>query len=362
MTVVSFVNMDTKDSHMPASTADDGHQTKSPSPFSDKNKIFDTVLDAVGSTPMVRINRLFSEFPGATVLAKLEYMNPGGSMKDRIGLKMIELAEKEGRIKPGDTLVEPTSGNTGIGIAQAAAVKGYKLIITMPMKMSEEKRRLLKAYGAELILTPTEYAFDHPEGYIEIAKKLARENEHIHLLNQYINTGNPTAHYEGTGPEIWAQTEGKFDYFVSGMGTGGTISGVSHFLKEKNPQIKVIGVDPDGSIYTGKADKPYHVEGIGYDFYPDVFDVKSVDEMYRINDQDSFTEVRRLAKEEGILAGGSTGTVLAGVRRLLTALTKDGKADNVTIVMMVHDNGRSYLSKIYNDDWMTEHGFLNEGE
>ncbi|TNE29918.1 MAG: cysteine synthase family protein [Alphaproteobacteria bacterium] len=351
MTVVNFANMETEDTAMTA-----------PSPFSDRNTIFNTVLDTVGSTPMVRINRLFSEFPGAEVLAKLEFMNPGGSMKDRIGMKMIELAEKEGRIKPGDTLVEPTSGNTGIGLAQAAAVKGYKLIITMPMKMSEEKRRLLKAYGAELILTPTEYAFDHPEGYIEIAKKLARENDHIHLLNQYINAGNPTAHYEGTGPEIWEQTSGKLDYFVSGMGTGGTISGVSHFLKEKNPQIQIIGVDPDGSIYTGKADKPYQVEGIGYDFYPDVFDTDSVDKMYRISDKESFTEVRRLAKEEGILAGGSTGTVLAGLRRLLTELDKEGKAENIRIVMMVHDNGRSYLSKIYNDDWMAEHGFLGEGE
>lgn len=350
MTVVSLANMKPEDPR------------KNPSSFSERNTVFDTVLDAVGSTPMVRINRLFAEFPGAEVLAKLEYMNPGGSMKDRIGMKMIELAEQEGRIKPGDTLVEPTSGNTGIGLAQAAAVKGYKLIITMPMKMSEEKRRLLRAYGAELILTPTEYAYDHPEGYIEIAKKLARENDHIHLLNQYVNTGNPTAHYEGTGPEIWEQTGGKLDYFVSGMGTGGTISGTSRFLKEKNPAIQIIGVDPDGSIYTSKADKPYHVEGIGYDFYPEVFDTAIVDKMYRISDKESFTEVRRMVKEEGILAGGSTGTVLAGLRRLLTELDKEGKAENIRIVMMVHDNGRSYLSKIYNDDWMAEHGFLNEGE
>lgn len=328
---------------------------------SDENLlVHQDVLQVIGHTPMVRINRLFREFPDVTVLAKLEFLNPGGSMKDRIGLKMIENAEKEGRIKPGDTLVEPTSGNTGLGLAMAAAVKGYKMIITMPMKMSEEKRRLLKAYGAELILTPTEYGFDHPEGYIEIAKKLARENENTHLLNQYINTGNPEAHYVGTAPEIWQQSGGSLDYFVSGMGTGGTISGTAHYLKEQNPNIQVIGVDPDGSIYTGGEPKMYHVEGIGYDFYPDVFDVDSVDKMYRISDKASFLEARRLAKEEGILAGGSTGTVVAGLRQMLTELDKEGKAKDITVVMMVHDSGRSYLSKIYNDDWMREQGFLDD--
>lgn len=324
--------------------------------------VYDSVTDAIGNTPMVRLTRMFSEFPNVEVLAKLEFLNPGGSMKDRIGLQMIENAEREGRIKPGDTLVEPTSGNTGIGLVMAAAVKGYKVIITMPEKMSEEKRRLLKAYGAELILTPTEYGFDHPEGYIEIAKKLARDSNHIHMLNQYINDGNPEAHYLGTGPEIWQQTGGRLDYFVSGMGTGGTISGVAHYLKEQNPDVQVIGVDPEGSIYTGDTPHPYHVEGIGYDFWPEVFDVKSVDKMYRISDKDSFLEARRLAKQEGILAGGSTGTVAAGLRRLLSGLDAEGKAENITVVMMVHDSGRSYLSKIYNDDWMRENGFLDKEE
>ncbi len=324
--------------------------------------IYQDVLEIIGRTPLVKINRLFREFPDVNVYAKLDFLNPGGSMKDRIGLKMIENAEKEGRIKPGDTLVEPTSGNTGLGLAMAAAVKGYKMIITMPMKMSEEKRRLLKAYGAELILTPTEYDFAHPEGYIEIAKKLARENDHIHLLNQYINDGNPTAHYEGTGPEIWEQTDGQLDYFVSGMGTGGTISGVSHYLKEQKPDVQIIGIDPEGSIYTGGEPAPYQVEGIGYDFYPDVFDVDSVDKMYRIGDKASFLEARRLAKEEGILAGGSTGTVVAGLRQLLKDLDAEGKAKDINVVMMVHDSGRSYLSKIYNDDWMQEQGFLDTEE
>lgn len=322
-------------------------------------RITDTILDSVGGTPLVRMHRLFSEFPGATVLNKLEFLNPNGSMKDRIGVEMIEQAEKAGRIKPGDTLVEPTSGNTGLGLAMAAAVKGYKLIITMPMKMSEEKRRLLRAFGVELILTPTELAFDHPDNYIEVAKRIARERPNTYLLNQYENPGNPEAHYKGTGPELWAQTGGRIDYFVCGMGTGGTISGTAKFLKEKNPQIKIIGVDPEGSIYSGDKPKAYMVEGIGYDFWPKVFDVKIVDKMYRIGDKDSFREARRMAREEGILGGGSSGTVAAGVRLLLSELKQQGTLEKSVVVMMTHDSGRSYLSKIYNDEWMTEHGFLD---
>lgn len=318
--------------------------------------IRESILESVGDTPLVRLKRLFSDIPGVSVLAKLEFMNPGGSMKDRIALKMIERAERDGVLRPGDTIVEPTSGNTGIGLAQAAAVKGYRLIITMPMKMSEEKRILLRAYGAELILTPTELPHDHPDNYIEVAKRIARENPRTHLLNQYENAGNPGAHYEGTGPEIWAQTGGRIDYFVCGMGTGGTITGVAHYLKEKKPAVKIIGIDPEGSIFTGGPAAPYKVEGIGYDFYPKVFEPGIVDKMYRVGDAESFREARRMAREEGVLAGGSTGSVIAGTRRLLAEENVEGKV----VVMMAHDSGRSYLSKIYNDEWMKANGFMGE--
>ncbi len=321
--------------------------------------ISNTVLDAIGQTPMVRIHRLFPEFAGLEVLAKLEFMNPNGSMKDRIGLRMIENAEREGRIKPGDTLVEPTSGNTGLGLAMAAAVKGYKLIITMPMKMSEEKRRLIRAFGAELILTPTELAHDHPDNYIEVAKRLAKERPNTHLLNQYENPGNPEAHYHGTGPEIWEQTEGRLDYFVCGMGTGGTISGVAKYLKEQSPEVRIIGADPDGSIYSGGEPHLYHVEGIGYDFFPKVFDVPIVDQMFCIDDKASFTEGRRLAREEGILAGGSCGTVVAAARAFFAEQQKQlGSLNGKRAVLLIHDTGRNYLTKMFNDDWMKEHELL----
>ncbi len=318
--------------------------------------VCDSILDTVGHTPLVRLKRLFADTPDVTVLGKVEFMNPNGSMKDRIALNMIETAEKEGRIKPGDTLVEPTSGNTGLGLAMVCAAKGYKLIITMPLKMSEEKRRLLRAFGAELILTPTELAFDHPDGYIELAKRIAREQPNTHMLNQYDNPNNPAAHYASTGPEIWEQTGGNLDYLILGMGTGGTISGTGKYLKEKKADITIIGTDPIGSIYSGGEPGQYLVEGIGYDFWPKVFNREVVDVMERVSDKDAFAAVRRLAKEEGILAGGSTGTVIAGLQQYLTKHAAEMKGK--TVVMMIHDSGRSYISKIYNDDWMAEQGLL----
>lgn len=323
--------------------------------------IRNSVLDTIGQTPMIRLDRIFKTYNRANIFAKLEFLNPGGSMKDRIALSMVERAEKEGRIKPGDTLVEPSSGNTGIGLAMVAAVKGYKMIITMPEKMSEEKRRLIRAYGAELILTPTELSHDHPDNYIQIAHRLAQENENTHLLNQYTNEGNPEAHFSNTGVEIWEQTNGKIDYLVCGMGTGGTISGTAKYLKQQNPNIKIIGTDPEGSIYTGEAGQ-YQVEGIGYDFYPEVFTPDIVDTMYRIGDDESFSAARMLAKTEGILAGGSTGNVFAGTERLLKFLNQKNELAGKNIVVFVHDSGRSYLSKIYNDDWMEEHGFKTQDQ
>ncbi|MEM0952286.1 MAG: cysteine synthase family protein [Cyanobacteria bacterium P01_H01_bin.74] len=319
--------------------------------------ICNNITEAIGNTPLVKLNRMFAEFPEITVLAKVEFVNPNGSMKDRIALQMITRAEAAGLIQPGDTLVEPTSGNTGLGLAMVCAAKGYKLVITMPLKMSEEKRRLIRAFGAELILAPTELAHDHPDSYIEVAKRIARERPNTHMLNQYENPGNPEAHYISTGPEIWAQTGGKFDYFVSGMGTGGTITGIASFFKEKNPAIQIIGADPVGSIFSGGQPGQYLVEGIGYDFWPKVFQPDLVNKMYTITDKDSFTEARRITREEGLLVGGSCGTVLATARQFLTEHRNEiaGK----TLVLMLHDSGRNYVSKIYNDEWMAEKAMLD---
>lgn len=314
--------------------------------------VFNTILEAIGQTPMVRIRKHFPECPEATILCKVEYLNPNGSMKDRIGCRMLEMAEAEGRIKPGDTLVEPTSGNTGLGLALAAAVKGYKLILTMPEKVSAEKQNFAKALGAQIITAPTELPHDHPDNYIGIARKLAEQPNH-HLLNQYEHPGNPDAHYTGTGREIWEQTQGKIDYFVSGMGTGDTISGSARFLKEQNPAIQVVGIDPEGSIFTGDTPRTYHVEGIGYDFWPNNLNRDIIDRMYRVSDATSFREAALLARQEGILGGGSTGTSLGGIRQLLKDVDCTGK----TIVFIAHDSGRNYLSKQYNPQWLIDHGF-----
>ena len=328
----------------------------------DRSKIsyFNSVLETVGNTPLVRLNKVTRGLNGL-ILAKVEYFNPGGSVKDRIGLSIIEEAEQEGRLKPGGTIVESTSGNTGMGLALVAAVKGYKTVFTLPDKMSMEKIRLLRAFGAEVIVTPTAVPHESPESYTEVAKRIVRETPNSILANQYYNQRNPESHYYTTGPEIWEQTGGQIDYFVCGIGTGGTISGAGKYLKEKNPNIKVIGIDPKGSVlreyfYTKKITptlKTYKVEGIGQDYVPGVLHFEYVDDVVEATDKESFLMARRLTREEGLMAGGSSGTAVAGLLKVADRF----KPDDVVVVLLP-DSGERYLTKIYNDDWMREYGFL----
>lgn len=314
--------------------------------------IRNSILECVGKTPLVRLNRVTAGLK-CTLAAKVEYMNPGGSVKDRPAMRMIEEAEKAGRLKPGGTIIEPTSGNTGTGLAMAAAVKGYRCILVMPDKMAPEKFALLRGYGAETVTVPTVGA-NNPESYYNVANRLTAEIPGAFQPNQFENPNNPLAHYYSTGPEIWEQTDGKIDYFVAGIGTGGTISGTAKFLKEKNPEIKIIGADPEGSIYTpGSMPKSYKVEGIGEDFVPRTVDLKIVDQVISVSDKDSFSMTRRLAREEGLLTGGSCGTAVCAALRVAETLPA-GKL----VVVLLPDTGRGYLSKIYNDDWMQQFGFL----
>ena len=321
-------------------------------------EVHKTILDVIGDTPLVRLNKV-SQGLKPTILAKLENLNPGGSVKDRIGIAMIEQAEEKGLLKPGGTIIEPTSGNTGVGLAMVAAVKGYKMIFVMPDKMSEEKRGILRAYGAEVVVTPTNVPPESPEHYTKVAERLARETPHSYMPNQYENRANPDAHYRTTGPEIWRQTEGKIDVFVCGMGTGGTITGIGRFLKEKKKNLKVVGADPEGSIfyprYHRHREEPhqYKVEGIGEDFMPGTMDLSIVDDVIQVSDTDAFRMARRLAQEEGILVGGSGGTAVHAAVKVGEHLPEDK-----TIVTLLPDTGRNYLSKLFSDQWMKEQGFL----
>lgn len=317
------------------------------------------ILEVIGNTPLVRLNRVARGLR-VTMLAKLEYMNPGGSVKDRIGITMLEAAEREGKIKPGGTVIEGTSGNTGMGLALAAAIKGYQCIFTMPDKMSQEKIDALRALGAEVIVTPTQVDHYDPRSYHSVALRLSREIPNSIFPNQYENPANTEAHYKTTGPEIWEQTEGKVTHVVIGVGTGGTITGVARYLKEKNPNIRIIGADPQGSIFaemfrTGRKPQvqPYKVEGIGQDEKPANVDFSVIDEIHAVSDRDAFLRTRLLARAEGIFAGGSAGAALHVALKCAESLSETD-----VVVVIIPDSGTRYLSKIYNDNWMKENQFL----
>jgi len=319
-----------------------------------------SVLEAVGRTPLIRLNRVPKDLQ-AEIYVKADFLNPGGSVKDRVAISMIDEAERKGLLKPGGTIIEGTSGNTGVGLALVAAVRGYKVVFTITDKQSREKIDLLKAFGAEVIVCPTAVEPEDPRSYYSVAKKLAREIPHAYYPNQYENKMNPEAHYHTTGPEIWKDTEGKITHFVCTMGTGGTINGTGHFLKEKNPKIRVIGVDPVGSLYyeyaksgtIGKA-HPYVVEGIGEDIFPGTMDFSVLDDVIQVTDEECFVWARRLAKKEGLFAGGSSGGCISAA----LTVAKDCKEGDL-IVALLPDAGSRYLSKIYNDGWMREHGYAD---
>jgi len=327
--------------------------------FKENNNVFNNILEAIGNTPLVKLNKVVGD-NAADIFVKCEFMNPTGSIKDRMAVHIIEQAEQTGKLKPGGTIVENTSGNTGLALAMIAAVKGYKAILTMPDKMSTEKINMLKAFGAEVVVTPTDVHGDSPEHYVNVAKRIAKETTNAFYVNQYHSKDNAEAHYRFTGHEIWEQTNGNFDYFVAGTGTGGTISGVGRFMKEKNTDVKIIGVDPHGSIhhdyfYTKKLGTPhvYKVEGIGEDILCQALDFSVIDEMRQTNDQQAFSMARRLIREEGLLCGGSSGAIVHTAVQLAKEVGP-GK----TIVTLLTDSGNRYISKFLSDEWMKKYGFL----
>ncbi|MBJ7609532.1 MAG: cystathionine beta-synthase [Candidatus Dormibacteraeota bacterium] len=312
----------------------------------------DSILDLVGDTPLVKLHAVTRGIR-ATVLAKLEQLNPGGSVKDRIALGMVEEAERSGQLGKGGTIIEPTSGNTGHGLAMVAAIKGYKMIFVMPDKMSAEKISLLKAYGADVVVCPTNVERESPQSYYSVAERLAREIPGGFQPNQYFNGKNPQAHYHTTGPELWRQTEGRITVFVAGVGTGGTITGTGRYLKEQNPDVSVIGADPQGSIFSGPI-TPYKIEGVGEDFWPGTFDRAVVDRIIQVTDREAFVAARRLAREEGILVGGSAGMAVHAALEVAAGADPEG-----VIVVLLPDTGRNYLSKFFSDEWMRQNGFLD---
>ncbi|MGA0108031.1 MAG: cystathionine beta-synthase [Candidatus Nanopelagicales bacterium] len=318
-------------------------------------RTFDSVVDLIGNTPLVRLRKV-TEGLKPQIFAKVEYLNPGGSIKDRIAMNLVLAAEKEGLLKPGGTIVEPTSGNTGVGLALVAQQRGYKCVFVVPDKVSEDKQNVLRAYGAEVVVCPTAVAPDSPESYYSVSDRLVKEIPGAWKPDQYSNPNNPKSHYESTGPEIWEQTDEKITCFVAGIGTGGTISGTGKYLKEvSNNAVKVVGADPEGSIYSGGTGRPYLVEGVGEDFWPSAYNPKIVDEVIAVTDAESFEMTRRLAREEGLLVGGSCGMALVAALKAAEKLTEKD-----VLVVILPDSGRGYLSKVFNDAWLAKYGFSGE--